>query len=140
MLTKICSKCGKSYPANEQCQCQKLRHRSYDKYKRNKDSAVVYHSGLWGKLTLMCKARCDGLDMYKLMMTGKPVVPVKGLCHHIIEITDDASHAYDLDNLFYVGSDSHAVIHTIYKSGEENKKKLQKKMREFLMNYLAGGG
>ena len=140
MFMHICSKCGRSYPDGERCACQKKRHKSYDKYERNKESAGVYHSGLWGKLTLMCKARCEGLDMYKLMMTGKPVVPRKGLCHHIIEIADDASHAYDLDNLFYVGSDSHAVIHTIYKSGEENKKKLQKRMQKFLMNYLAGEG
>ena len=78
--------------------------------------------------------------MYKLMMTGKPVVPHKGLCHHIIEIAEDASHAYDLDNLFYVGSDSHAIIHTIYKSGEGNKKALQKRMQTFLIAYLKGEG
>jgi len=140
MFMRICSKCGKSYPAGERCECQKQRHKSYDRYERNKDSAEVYHSGLWGKLTLICKARCNGLDMYKLMMTGKPVVPHKGLCHHIIEIAEDASHAYDLDNLFYVGSDSHAIIHTIYKSGEGNKKALQKRMQTFLIAYLKGEG
>lgn len=139
MLTKICSKCGKSYPANECCQCRKQRHKQYDKYERNKDSAAVYHSKSWQLLTQMCKARCNGLDMYKLMMTGRPVVTVNGLSHHIIELEEDKSLAFVLDNLIWVGSDSHAEIHKIYKSSEKNKKDLQQRLKNFLL-LMAGGG
>lgn len=138
MLTKICSKCGKMYPAGKQCECQKQRHKRYDKYDRNKVNAAVYHDRQWPWLTQQCKARCNSIDMYKLMMTGRPVVTDAGLSHHIIEVDEDKNLAYDLDNLIWVGAGSHAEIHRIYNSSEEAKKELQQKLKDFIFSWVRG--
>lgn len=108
----------------------------YDTYQRNKDSAEIYHSKSWQMLTQLCKARCSGIDLYKLMTTDR--VAQGKICHHIVEITEDKRKAYDLDNLIYVGSDSHAEIHALYLT--DGKKELQKKLEKFLDNYISGGG
>lgn len=138
MLTKICSKCGTFYPANESCQCRSQRHKQYDMFQRNKESQAVYHSKQWPILTQMCKARCNGIDMYKLMTTGRVVLARNGLCHHIIEVTEDLRLAYDIDNLFYVGNGSHAEIHKIYNRSEKEKRELQDRMKKFILSWVRG--
>lgn len=135
---RICSKCGKSYPANEPCDCRKQRHKQYDRYERNKDSAAVYHSKEWPILTQQCKARCNGLDMYKLMTTGRAVLARNGLSHHIIEVDEDKRLAYDLDNLIWVGTDSHAEIHKVYNSSNKAKRELQDRMKRFMLSWVRG--
>ena len=139
MLTKICSRCGKSYPANTRCECSKLRHKVYDKYQRNQDSADIYHSKQWQTLTKLCKSNCNGIDLYKLMIAGRIVIPNSGLSHHIVELTEDRSKAYDIDNLIYVGADSHQEIHKIYNESIDAKIKLQKRLQTFLAQYRGGG-
>lgn len=108
MLTKICSKCGKFYPASGSC-CEKKRHKEYDLYRRDKESAAVYRSKEWSILTVQCKERCNGIDLYILMTEGR-IVPGQ-LCHHIYELDEAPDRRFDINNLLYVSVKSHAAIH-----------------------------
>ena len=130
MLTKLCGHCGRTIKINEQCSCQKARHKEYDKLHRNKESAAVYHDKRWRILSNECKRKCNGLDYYALITRHKIV---KGaLAHHIVEITEDMTKAYDQDNLIYVSEKSHKRIHEVYKKSPEAKKEMQAKLRSIL--------
>lgn len=130
MLARICGRCGKKLKLNEVCECQKNRHKSYDRYQRNKSSAGIYHSLMWKKLTAECKEKCHDLDLYALHVKHKIV---KGtLSHHIVELTDNRSRAYDQSNLIYLSDKSHAEVHAAYEKSVEDKKKMQGILFEIL--------
>lgn len=133
MLTKICSKCGKFYPASGSC-CEKKRHKEYDLYRRDKESAAVYRSKEWSILTVQCKERCNGIDLYILMTEGR-IVPGQ-LCHHIYELDEAPDRRFYINNLLYVSVKSHAAIHRIYLRDSYEKKILQKKLEKFLQIYV----
>ncbi|WP_196600040.1 hypothetical protein [Pectinatus frisingensis] len=135
MLTKICGRCGRKIKINEQCECQKQRYKEYDRHSRNKDSAAIYHSKMWKLLSDDCKRKCNGLDMYALHIKH---ILVKGtLSHHIVEITENNTRAYDQSNLIYLSDKSHAEIHETYKKSEMSKGKMQGILFDILK---AGGG
>ncbi len=123
MLTKICSHCGKKIKINEVCECQKQRHKEYDKYYRNQESKAIYHSKRWLLVSQSCRQKCNGLDLYEYFINNRIV---KGaLSHHIIELTEDKSRAYDQTNLIFLSNKSHKKVHFFYKKSEEDKKKMQ---------------
>ena len=83
--------------------------KSYDLYRRDKESAAVYRSKEWSILTVQCKERCNGIDLYILMTEGR-IVPGQ-LCHHIYELDEAPDRRFDINNLMYVSVKSHAAIH-----------------------------
>lgn len=134
MLTKICGHCGKRIAINERCDCQKDRHKDYDRSGRNKDAAAIYNSKMWRLLTAECKAKCHGLDLYALHVKHKIV---KGtLSHHITEVAADGAKIYSQDNLIYLSDKSHAEVHRSYDKSPESKKAMQK----LLLSLLPRGG
>ncbi|WP_455256638.1 hypothetical protein [Peptoniphilus asaccharolyticus] len=72
---------------------------------------------------MMCKSRANGIDLYHYHKTGRII---KGtLAHHIIEVSDDMSKAFDLHNLFWLSDKSHKEIHAIYNKSLKDKQELQ---------------
>lgn len=129
-LKKQC-RCGKiidySMKYCDECedkvkQYKKDNNRYYDKNIRNKDSATVYHSVQWNRLTEQCKNRFKGLDIYSYYMLGE--IEYGMLCHHIEEITINDSRKYDLENLIYLTGSNHNSIHAMYKQDYEGTKKV----------------
>lgn len=130
MLKTVCIKCNRKLKQGERCSCNSNRHREYDRFIRDEKSKQFYHSKEWGKLTTLCKSKCNGLDIYELYENNKIV---KGeLSHHIVPVEDDAGKKFDIDNLIYVSQKTHNFIHSIYARSKEEKKALQTK----LFNYL----
>jgi len=70
-------------------------------------------------------------------MTERRIVPGR-LCHHIYETDEAPDRRFDVNNLLYVSSKSHAAIHRIYLRGGYEKKMLQKKLEKFLQIYIGG--
>lgn len=59
--------------------------------------------------------------------------------HHIIEIMEDESQAIEYNNLIPVQEYmSHKAIHSIYKSNDRAKKKLQKLLQDMRKDYIEG--
>ena len=129
MLKTLCIKCNKKINKGEKCKCRN-RNKDYDRFNRNKETKIFYHSKEWSRLTALCKSKCNGLDLYELYENNKIV---KGeLSHHIIPVEEDEEKKYDIDNLIYVSHKTHNFIHRIYARSKEEKKALQIK----LFNYL----
>lgn len=140
MLYKICSTCKERYEyisRNSKCSngCmdknKKERNKNYDKFSRNKDSASFYATGQWKKLTKECREKFKGLDIYSYYINNEIVYG--NLSHHIIELVEDKSKAYDLNNLIWLSDNSHTVVHTAYKCGE--KIKMQKLLKNLIDMY-----
>ncbi|GMQ56774.1 hypothetical protein AN1V17_11680 [Vallitalea sediminicola] len=125
-LVRACRKCGKLIPYKEKyCDECKVKYefirkdnmKVYDKYQRNKDSKRIYDSKEWKALTKLCKDRFQYIDVYQYYINN--VIVYGEICHHIIEIVEDGSRIYDLDNLIYLSSATHNYIHGLYKRDKE---------------------
>ena len=121
---KICNNCGRKLNQGETCTC---RHNLYDKTKRDKAKAMFYHSSLWSKVAKMVKERAHGLDEYALRY-GKRLL--KGnITHHILELEERPDLIFDLNNLIYVSTATHNMIHAEYEKGIEQRRAMQEKLK-----------
>jgi hypothetical protein len=110
-------------------------HKSYDKY--NRDNHSVYTDKRWSVVKDVCKSKANGIDLWIYYKTGKIV---EGrLAHHIIEVADDLSRAYDVINLFWLTDKSHQEIHALYNRDEDTKKKTQQLLFEINKNGTGAG-
>lgn len=139
MIYKFCPCCKTLYPVGERCpndcyskyrkENRKKENSLYDKTKRkNKE---IYHSKQWLSLRQKCLNRFDNLCVYTLFKYFK-VIPAT-LVHHIIEINEDKTKAYELSNLIPVSDIAHREIHQRYKS--ENIKQVQAELMKYLELY-----
>lgn len=120
---KICDRCKRRLKQGETCTC---RHRLYDKGERDKARANFYHSTEWSKVGKLVKERANGLDEYALRYGDELL---KGnLTHHIYEIEERPDLKLALDNLVYVSSATHNMIHREYDKGIEERRAMQKKL------------
>ena len=125
MLMKIC-KCGKKIAQGEVCTCQKQRHKIYNEQYRDRVKNTFYHSLAWSKVSKMAKERANGLDEY-LLEYEKQIVP-GSLTHHIFELNDYTDLSLSMDNLIYVSTRTHALIHAAYNRDEKSKIEMQNKL------------
>lgn len=138
MIYKICEKCKSTYEYGKACPngCEikkkKADNKFYDKYKRkNKE---IYHSKQWMMTRQTVLAMQDYICLYTFFKYGKIIKAT--LVHHIIELNDDKSLAYDLENLIAVCNDAHNEIHNRYK---KEKKETQKELKNYLKIYKGRG-
>lgn len=140
MILKFCPRCRKLHPVGEKCpngcyskyyqrENRKEENRLYDKTKRkNKE---IYHSKHWEVLRKECMGKFDNICVYTLFKYSKSIPAT--LVHHIVELNEDKSKAYDLDNLIPVSDLAHREIHSRYKS--EDIKQVQAELKEYLKRY-----
>lgn len=125
-----CSMCGRIHQRGYVCEIK--RKRNYE-YKKDREDTVIYKSRSWEK------ARADILEQYHHMCLYSFYVERKIIkatdVHHIVEILDDDSLAYDEDNLIPLSKEKHRLIHELYK---EDKKKIQEQLREFKKRWKDG--
>jgi hypothetical protein len=139
MLFKICTICGAKYKIGTQCpngcssKAKKERDKRYDINSRDKTSYAIYHSKGWQKLTELCKAKFNGLDIYQLYKYKKIIYG--NVSHHVIPIKDDNTRIYDIDNLIYLSNASHSEIHKEYDTG--NKEQMQEYLFKLIKQYKA---
>lgn len=140
MLYKICPGCKDKYEyVSKHSKCsngcmekaKSERNKNYDKFSRDKESAAFYATGRWKKLTKLCCNKFNGLDIYAYYIDG--MVISGELSHHVIEVSEDMSKAYDLVNLVWLSDGSHKAIHIAYRNGE--KKEMQKILNDLINRY-----
>lgn len=126
-LKKLC-KCGASISLTEtKCKTCSSKYQSYyDTYKR--ENKEIYRSNRWKKLTEQCKNKFSGIDIYSLYKYNK-LIQGK-LSHHIVEVNEDSSKIYDIDNLIFVSDRSHKEIHERYNN---NKKETQQELKKYIL-------
>lgn len=127
MIYKRCSRCGKRLLSGTTCDCVKLRHKEYDKYSRDKDAAMFYHSQAWERMRNYIMDKYDCLDLYELHVNHRVVRA--DVVHHIVELREDKAQALLECNLISVSSATHNMIHKMYK---EDKEKMQNILRDCL--------
>ena len=74
----------------------------------------------------MAKERANGLDEY-LLEYKKQILP-GSLTHHIFELADRADLSLSMENLIYVSTKTHALIHAAYNRDEKSKIEMQEKL------------
>lgn len=135
MLKKLC-KCGKRIPITEkQCEdCRRKQQKSYDTYKReNRD---IYRDRRWAVVRAMAKEDSNGIDLYHLYRTGRIVEGTLG--HHIVEVKEDRSLAFDPENVFWLTDGSHKEVHALYERSAEDKKATQDLLHRLKKAYKVG--
>ena len=136
MLKRICNYCGKRLEPGEQCDCKTVQARRaernkgaqerYDRNRRDKEAAAFYASDDWKAVRQAVWARAYGLDEYLYKTTGRVVKA--DTVHHIVELKDDRTLAYDTNNLICVSRQTHKLIHTNYRN-RKRKLELQNELR-----------
>ena len=126
MLMKICSHCGRQYPADGKCTCQSVRdrNREYDRHHRNKRSRYIYHTREWNHLSHLVRKHAMGRDEYVYATEG---ITIPGnTVHHIIPLRDDITKAFDINNLICLSSNTHdKAVKREYEASVARKKKMQ---------------
>lgn len=136
MLQRICNYCGKRLVPGQQCDCKTVQARlaernkeaqeRYDRTRRDKEAAAFYASEEWKAVRQAVWARAYGLDEYLYKTTGRVVKA--DTVHHIVELKDDRTLAYDTNNLICVSRQTHKLIHTNYRN-RKRKLELQNELR-----------
>lgn len=130
MIYKRCSRCGKRIESGKTCECVKQRHKEYDKYSRDKEAKVFYHSTNWERMRTHILNKFDGMDVYAYIMYGQ-VEPATTV-HPIVELKDDKSQALLEHNLIPVSSSTHNLIHIAYDKSLSDKQAMQSILYECL--------
>lgn len=126
MLMKICGRCGKKIAQGEICTCQKSRHKIYNSQYRDRVKNTFYHSTAWSKVSKLAKERANGLDEYALEYEQRII---RGnLTHHIFELDERPDRSLSMDNLIYVSTQTHNMIHAAYNRDEKSKIEMQNKL------------
>ena len=126
MLYKICPTCKEKYEhISKDSKCsngcmnkdKKERNKNYDKFSRNKESAVFYASKEWKSTRKVVMAKYNGLCLYSLIVDKKIVMA--DLVHHIKPLTTHKELALDIDNLIPLSGGVHSWMECNYTEDEE---------------------
>lgn len=125
-----CSACGRVHSKGYVCSFKKKHRREKIANRMDTD---IYATNHWRKVRAKILEGCNYICLYTLYKEGKVV---KAECvHHITEILEDDSLAYEEDNLIALSNDKHKLIHDLYK---EDKKKVQNELRIFKDKWKNG--
>lgn len=128
MLSKFCDRCHKRLNIGEQCKC------TLSKYQ--KDTEDFYRTSSWLKVRDHCIELCCGLDLYSLFVYK--TIEYGRTVHHIVPLKKDESLALEQSNLIYLTDSNHALIHSMYKSGQY--KQTIELLRKIKAQFVEGVG
>lgn len=134
-IYKSCPRCNTLYEVGSVCPrgCQqKVKRESnkvYDETQRK--NADIYHSKEWKVLRIICLNNFDNLCLWSLFKY-KRIVRAE-LIHHIIEVEEDRTKAFDVNNLIPVSDEAHREIHELYKT---DKTAIQSELLDMKRKYL----
>ena len=125
-----CSVCGRVHMNNYMCNIKKKRDREK---KEDRVDSDIYFSSQWRKLRADVLEDYQNVCLYTFYTEGRAVVA--NCVHHIIEIMEDDTLAYEVSNLIPLSNDKHKLIHELYR---EDKKKIQNELREMKERWEKG--
>lgn len=124
VLNKICPYCGKLIRQDESHTC---RHKSYNQT-REPDMTRFYTSRQWESARAYCKARALGADEYIMATTGR--IEPGSIAHHIVPVRENPKLRLDLNNLIFISSKTHDMIHAAYSRAGDEKAAMITKLQE----------
>lgn len=105
--TKLCMKHG-FYNGDRCTQCDKENNRHYTKFIRKKDRQKIYDSSKWKKVRELALIR----DLFLCQECLRNGIETKGdTVHHKIELSEDITLAFELDNLETICRSCHNKHH-----------------------------
>lgn len=108
-----CSRCG-VVNAGHKCPVKAKEQRKRDLQRQDK---AIYWSDTWKKLRADILLECNHVCLWSLYTDGH--IREATTCHHIVELMEDNSKAYDKDNLICLHKDAHDTVHELYKKDRQ---------------------
>lgn len=142
MRCKICPKCKRLMDYNlKYClRCEpkikeerKELNKIYNRNRTDKDIVTMYKTSQWIKVREVVRARLNGLDIYSYYVLGK--IEYADCYHHIVEVKDDRSGVYDIENLIGLTNKNHNKIHGLYEKSDKSKENTQKLLFNLLERW-----
>lgn len=136
-LFRLCSICNRELEYGKKCKCEidkeKERYKEYAKHRQDKDVQAIYSDKTWNKVKeLVCRGQY-GIDIVEYYKTGM-IIPIE-VCHHIVEIKEDISKAYDVTNIIGLTQSNHIKIHNKYNNSSESRRAMQKLLFSLLKRF-----
>ena len=137
-MSKVsCSICGKIHDRNYMCEAKRVIQIERNKGKNNRKDSRLYNTTRWKKLRDNILQEYNSIDLFNYYVFGK--VSVADNVHHITEICEDESLAYDWDNLMPLGERTHRkIVHKLYDYNFELKKELKSMLIDMLKDWNEG--
>lgn len=132
-LYKRCSCCGKRIPAGSKCECIRKRYKKYRESRTDKKENSFYASKEWRVKVAKIKDLVKGIDLYSYYELG--ITEEGRTVHHIVELKEDWSKRLDDENLILLTDSNHRKIHNMMMKSEEDKRKIQKRLREIVKKF-----
>lgn len=104
------------------------------KYDSNREDKKVYRDGRYRQVREQILKDYNNTCILSLLLEKK--VRVAEEVHHIVEINDDITLAYDYENLIPLTEFRHTQVHLLYK---KNKEKIQDILRKLCDIYQNSG-
>lgn len=117
-----CSVCCRIHAKDYICEAKKKRRQYINK---GRVDSGIYRGNKWRTIRERVLDNCNYICLYTLYKEGK-IVKANDV-HHIVEILEDETLAYEEENLIGLSKDKHKLIHELYK---DNKKLVQDELKE----------
>lgn len=134
---KICGICKRVIDQDKECECRGKQiaesNKQYDKYTRDKKAHAIYESKSWRFIRNIVKTRDNNLCQCCLDL--KEITPIE-LVHHIVEVRNDYSLVYNMNNLIGLCNKCHGEVHSAYDRSDSEKIKTQKHLKELIDNRV----
>ena len=117
-----CSVCGKVHDKSYICSAKRKARQDINK---GRIDTGVYRANKWRTIRGQVLEDCNHICLYTFYKERK-IVEAKDV-HHIIELLDDETLAFEEDNLIALSKEKHKLIHELYKN---DKKTIQNELRE----------
>ena len=99
----------------------------------NRTDKKIYRTMMWQKTRENILQEYNHICLWSLYIDGEIVQADR--VHHIIELLDDESLAYDDDNLIPIEQYKHNYVHKLYKT---NKLDVQQLLKKMIKSYREG--
>lgn len=125
-----CSMCGRIHQRGYVCEIKRKRKTDYQ---NAREDTGIYYSNRWRTIRGQVLEEYNHICLYSFYVEKKIIKATD--VHHIIELSDNSSLAFEEDNLISLSKEKHRLIHELYK---EDKKKIQEQLREFKKRWKDG--
>ena len=99
----------------------------------NRTDKKIYRTMIWQKTREHILQEYNHVCLWSLYIDGEIVQADR--VHHIVELLDDESLAYDEDNLIPIEQYKHNYVHELYKT---NKLEVQQLLKKMIKSYREG--
>lgn len=122
--------CGRIHQRGYVCEIKRKRKTDYQ---NAREDTGIYYSNRWRTIRGQVLEEYNHICLYSFYVEKKIIKATD--VHHIIELSDNSSLAFEEDNLISLSKEKHRLIHELYK---EDKKKIQEQLREFKKRWKDG--